>query len=65
MSLKLPQSDKYIVDMTATFSKEELIAALRNTFIGNSQTLKTTTEYLSQVSKKVGTPSSTQDFVWP
>jgi hypothetical protein len=45
--LKLPQSEKYIVDMTATYTKEELVAALRSTFIGNSETLKKTTEYLS------------------
>lgn len=44
---KLPQSDKYIVDMTATYSKENFVAALRSTFIGNSETLKKTTEYLA------------------
>lgn len=42
--------------MTATFSKEEMVAALKNTFIGNSETLKTTTEYISLASKQTGTP---------
>lgn len=54
--VKLPQSAKYIVDMTATFSKEELVAALRNTFIGDSESLKQTTAYFGEVSKKTGTP---------
>ena len=52
---KLPQSEKYIVDMVATYNKEELVAALRSTFIGNSETLKKTTEYLAEASKTTGT----------
>lgn len=62
--LKLPQSEKYIVDMNATYTKEELVAALRSTFIGNSETLKKTTEYLAEASKTIGTSSFMQAFVW-
>jgi hypothetical protein len=40
--------------MTATFSKEELITALRSTFIGDSKTLKETADYLSEACKKTG-----------
>ena len=45
--------------MTATYSKEELIAALRSTFIGNSESLKKTTEYLNEASKRTGNSYTT------
>lgn len=61
---KLPQSAKYIVDMTAPFSKEELVAALRSTFIGNSESLRQTTAYFADVSKKTGKSPTTQGFAW-
>lgn len=41
--------------MSGLFSKEQLVAALKNTFIGNTQSLKETTEYLNSASKQVGT----------
>jgi hypothetical protein len=51
--------------MTAPFSKEELVTALKSTFIGDSESLKKTTAYFADVSKKTGFLSLTQVFAWP
>jgi hypothetical protein len=42
------------VDMTFTYSKEEMVAALRSTFIGDSKSLKETADYLAEAAKKTG-----------
>lgn len=62
--VKLPQSAKYIVDMTAPFSKEALVTALRSTFIGDSESLRQTTAYFADVSKKTGNFPLTQASAW-
>lgn len=51
--------------MTAPFSKEELVAALKSTFIGDSESLKKTTAYFADVSKKQGSSPYIQVSAWP
>jgi hypothetical protein len=40
--------------MTSLPSKESLVAALRNTFIGDSKTLKDTTSFLADAAMNTG-----------
>jgi len=40
--------------MTFTYSKEEMVTALRSTFIGDSKALKETADYLAEAAKKTG-----------
>lgn len=46
---------KLFVDMSTLPSKENLVAALRSTFIGDSKTLQQTTEFLASVAENTGT----------
>lgn len=41
--------------MEYSYSKEELVAALRSTFVGDSEALRTTATYLAEASRKTGT----------
>jgi hypothetical protein len=44
--------------MSTLPSKENLVAALRSTFIGDSKTLQQTTEFLASVAENTGTSFS-------
>jgi hypothetical protein len=48
--------------MTSLPSKESLVAALRNTFIGDSKTLKDTTTFLAEAATNTGTLLVSQVF---
>lgn len=48
--------------MTSLPSKESLVAALRNTFIGDSKTLKDTTAFLAEAATNTGTVVIRQVF---
>lgn len=51
---QLPQLVNSLLSMTENFPKEQLIAALTNTFIGHSKTLKDTADYLAEAARSVG-----------
>lgn len=48
--------------MTTLPSKEILVTALRNTFIGDSKTLKETTTFLAEAATNTGTLLITEVF---
>lgn len=50
--------------MSGVPSKESLVAALRSTFIGDSQTLKETTAFLAEAARHAGMEEMMQGIRW-